>query len=160
MNEPSIIPYIPYRNYGLFDNLFKKKPDEPQKQPASAAAEDPKKPEQVDQEAESSSMEEDESVASVAGDDVDGEDPIDPEMMKKIKKREQTLESLADPEYTETEYKKNKKVTNIDELLNKSPKLLNNVRSQIDIIDDIQVRSSGVIAHNVFTYYKHAQVPG
>lgn len=70
------------------------------------------------------------------------------------------MESLADADYTQSEYQKNEKLSNIDKLLNKSPKLLNNVRSQIDVIDDIKINSNGKVVHNVFTYYKHAQVPG
>ena len=69
------------------------------------------------------------------------------------------MESLADQDYTESEYEKNKQLSK-DNFLGKTPKLLNRVRSQIDVIDDVELRSNGTVKHNVFTYYKHVQVPG
>lgn len=75
------------------------------------------------------------------------------ELLEKVKEREQTMESLADREFTQSEYQKNKEMS-IDKLLGKTPKLLNRVRSQIDVIDDVELRSNGTVKHNVFTYYK------
>lgn len=69
------------------------------------------------------------------------------------------MESLADEEFTQSEYQKNKDQS-IDKLLGKAPKLLNKVRSQIDVIDDVELRSNGTVKHNVFTYYKHAKIQG
>lgn len=45
-------------------------------------------------------------------------------------------------------------------MLGKAPKLLNKVRSQIDVIDDITLRSNGTVIHNVFRTYKKSKKTG
>jgi len=75
-------------------------------------------------------------------------------MRDKIDEREKTIESLADDATTKSGYSSHQNnVKYINELLGKTPKLLNKVKSQIDYIDDIKIKDDGTVVHNVFRNY-------
>jgi len=71
-----------------------------------------------------------------------------------VEERDATIETLADEEFTQAQYSKNEEQQSICQLLNKSPKLVGKIQSQVDKIDCITLNNDGSVTHRILRVTK------